>query len=86
MGGHDPHANGHAPMHTFSEDHRHAIEHGEPLTYTNAKLDEVHAVIAEGGNPLTAIPDLPRWEDAVGIRPHRSDGRSTSPPPCSSTP
>ena len=67
MGGHDPHANGHAPMHTFSEDHRHAIERGEPLTYTNAKLDEVHAVIAEGGNPLTAIPDLPRWEDAVGI-------------------
>ncbi|WP_095615043.1 3-deoxy-7-phosphoheptulonate synthase [Bifidobacterium criceti] len=54
-------------MHTFSEDHRHAIERGEPLTYTNAKLDEVHAVIAEGGNPLTAIPDLPRWEDAVGI-------------------
>ena len=67
MDGHDPHADGHAPMHTFSEDHRHAIEHGEPLTYTNAKLDEVHAVIAEGGNPLTAIPDLPRWEDAVGI-------------------
>ncbi|WP_034523552.1 MULTISPECIES: 3-deoxy-7-phosphoheptulonate synthase [Bifidobacterium] len=23
--------------------------------------------MAAGGNPLTAIPDLPRWEDAVGI-------------------
>ncbi|KFI57811.1 phospho-2-dehydro-3-deoxyheptonate aldolase [Bifidobacterium choerinum] len=58
---------GDTPRHTFSEDHRRAIENGEPMTYTSAKLDEVHAVMAAGGNPLTAIPDLPHWEDAVGI-------------------
>ncbi|RSX46159.1 phospho-2-dehydro-3-deoxyheptonate aldolase [Bifidobacterium castoris] len=55
------------PRHTFREDHRRAIELGEPMTYTSAKLDEVHAVMAAGGNPFTAIPDLPHWEDAVGI-------------------
>ena len=66
MSDQDPHR-GDTPGHTFSEDHRRAIENGEPLTYTADRLDEVHAVMAAGGNPLTAIPDLPRWEDAVGI-------------------
>lgn len=66
MSDQDPHR-GDTPGHTFFEDHRRAIENGEPLTYTADWLDEVHAVMAAGGNPLTAIPDLPRWEDAVGI-------------------
>lgn len=57
---HDPHT----PQ---FEDHTRAIAQGRPLTYTPEQLHAVHQIVAEGGNPLTDMHDLPRWEDEVGI-------------------
>lgn len=57
---HDPHTR-------QFEDHTRAIAQGRPLTYTPEQLHAVHQIVAEGGNPLTDMHDLPRWEDEVGI-------------------
>lgn len=44
-----------------------SLDREYPSTYTPAQLHQAHQVMAEGGNPLTEIKDLPRWEDQVGI-------------------